>query len=130
MSTKKYVSLSKLSVFLNNLRNTFAALSHRHTVSDISDYTVDETLSPTSTNPVQNKILNAEFDAIAESFTVLEATIDEMAVSNLPEVSENDNGKVLMVIDGSWKAAEAQSNNLFFETESETINIGSLQITT
>lgn len=108
MSTKKYVSISKLSLFLNNLRNTFAALSHSHTISDISDFAVDDTLSSTSTNPVQNKILNAEFDAIAESFTVLEASIDDIAKnvdnSNLPEISDNDNGKVLRVVDGEWKA--------------------------
>lgn len=107
MSTKKYVSLSKLSIFLNKLRDTFAAISHSHTVSDISDFTVDDTLSSESTNPVQNKVLNAEFDAISESFTVLEATIDKMADdidgSNLPEVSTDDNGKVLMVVDGNWK---------------------------
>lgn len=107
MSTKKYVSISKLSVFLNNLRNTFAPLLHGHKISDISDFAVDDTLSSTSTNPVQNNVINAEFEAIAESFTVLEATIDEIADnidgSNLPEVSADDNGKVLMVVDGSWK---------------------------
>lgn len=79
METKKYVSLGKLSIFLDKLKNTFAALSHKHNISDISDYAVDDKLSSTSNNPVQNKVLNAEFDAIAESFTVLEAAIDAKA---------------------------------------------------
>lgn len=126
MSTKKYVSLSRLSLFLENLRNTFAALSHSHTISDISDFTVDDALSSTSTNPVQNKILNAEFDAIAESFTVLEAAIDKMADdidgSNLPEVSENDNGKVLMVIDGGWKADDLPVYDGVYEVTPSTTN--------
>lgn len=79
MTTKKYVSLSKLSVFLENLKNTFATLGHNHSMSDISDFAVDDSLSSTSTNPVQNKVIDAEFDAIAESFAVLEAEIDKKA---------------------------------------------------
>ena len=37
MASKKYISLSKLSTFLDNLKNTFALLIHTHTVSDIAD---------------------------------------------------------------------------------------------
>lgn len=76
MTTKKYVSLSKLSVFLENLKNTFSVLGHKHSVSDISDFTVDDALSSTSVNPVQNKVIDAELDAISEAFTVLEAEVD------------------------------------------------------
>ena len=87
MAQKKYVSLSKLSTFLENLKDTFSTLSHKHTLSDITDYkavTVDSSLSPTSTNPVQNKILDAEFDAISEAMGALEAAIDDrVAVSEL-----------------------------------------------
>ena len=77
---KKYVSLSKLSTFLDNLKTTFASFSHQHTISDITDYTsitVDDALSDTSVNPVQNQVINAEFDAISEAYTVLEAAIDD-----------------------------------------------------
>lgn len=69
---KKYVSLSKLSTFLDNLKNTFAALGHKHTINDLTDYTVDSTLSSESTNPVQNKVLDAEFDSIATTMNALE----------------------------------------------------------
>lgn len=79
MAQKKYVSLSKLSTFLENLRSTFASLSHKHTISDISDYTVDTTLSSTSTNPVQNKVIDAEFDAMVEAMGALETAIDGKA---------------------------------------------------
>ena len=71
---------------------------------------MDDELSSTSSNPVQNKILNAEFDAIANSFTVLEAEMDGIVNKidslNIPEVSESDNGKIMMVVDGEWKANE------------------------
>lgn len=79
MAQKKYVSLSKLSTFLENLKSTFASLSHKHTISDISDYTVDTTLSSTSTNPVQNKVIDAEFDAMVEAMGALETAIDGKA---------------------------------------------------
>lgn len=79
MANKKYVSLSKLSTFLDNLKNTFASLAHTHKLSDITDYTVDSTLSSTSTNPVQNKIINAEFDAVSQAMGALDLAIDGKA---------------------------------------------------
>ena len=81
MSTKKYVSLSKLSTFLDKLKTTFASVSHTHQLKDISDYTVDTALSDTSTNPVQNKVLNEEFDSIAAAMNALEAAVDGKASS-------------------------------------------------
>lgn len=74
--SKKYISLSRLSNFLDNLSGKFAALAHRHTLSDISDYTVDTELSSTSTNPVANNTLNTEFEAIANAMGALETAID------------------------------------------------------
>ena len=37
MAQKKYVSLSKLSAFLDNLKKIFAKVEHSHTVSDVTD---------------------------------------------------------------------------------------------
>lgn len=79
MSVKKYISLSKLETFLNNLKNTFALLIHEHTIKDISDYVVDSTLSSTSINPVQNKVLDAEFEEVASSMNALEQIVDTKA---------------------------------------------------
>lgn len=76
MSQKKYVSLSKLSTFLDNLYEKFASIGHKHTLSDITNYAVDSQLSSTSTNPVQNKILDAEFEAISVAMNALEDAID------------------------------------------------------
>lgn len=73
---KKYVSLSKLSTFLDNLKGTFASLSHKHTMSDITNLTIDTALSPTSNNPVSNKVIDAEFEAISEAMGALDLAID------------------------------------------------------
>lgn len=79
MATKKYVSLSKLADFLDNLKAVFAFKAHEHTTSDISDYVVDDELSPESSNPVQNKVIDAEFNAIGDAMGALELAIDGKA---------------------------------------------------
>ena len=79
MSQKKYVSLSKLSTFLDNLKDTFAQSIHKHKISDITDYTVDSSLSSTSSNPVQNKVLDAEFEAVSDALGALDLAIDNKA---------------------------------------------------
>lgn len=76
---KKYISLSKLSKFLDSLKETFAPLFHKHTISDITDFTIDKELSSTSTNPVQNKVINDELEAISEAFAVYESALDDKA---------------------------------------------------
>lgn len=75
-NNKKYVSPSKLSVFLDNLKNIFSPLGHKHTLAEIENFVVDSELSSTSTNPVQNATLDAEFEAIEKSFEALELAID------------------------------------------------------
>lgn len=78
-NTKKYISLSKLSTFLDNLKESFASITHTHTISEISDYEVDLELSPDSNNPVANKTLDAEFEAIGTAMAALESAIDDKA---------------------------------------------------
>lgn len=75
--TKKYAGLEALQTFLDGCKTLFATITHKHTLSDISDYTVDSELSSTSTNPVQNKVLDEEFEAISQAMATLEASIDE-----------------------------------------------------
>lgn len=77
MSQKKYASLSTLQTFLDNLKTTFSHLGHKHTISDVTDYVVDDALSSTSVNPVQNKVLNTEFDGISHAMQALELALDD-----------------------------------------------------
>lgn len=80
-NSKKYVSLTRLQTFLDNLKTTFSSIGHKHKTSDLTDYTVDSSLSSTSANPVQNKVLDAEFEAIATGMNALETAIDGKADS-------------------------------------------------
>ena len=80
-NNKKYVSLARLSNFLDNIKARYALIGHKHTIKDITDYVVDSELNPNSSNPVQNKVLNTEFDAISQAMQVLDAAIDDKADS-------------------------------------------------
>lgn len=92
--SKKYVSLTRLSDFLDNIKEKYSQIGHRHKVSDLTDYTpmsVDSSLSSTSTNPVQNKVIDAEFEAMATAMGALELAIDGKADSKHSHtISESD----------------------------------------
>lgn len=98
---KKYVSLSKLGVFLDNLKNLFALKDHKHAI--------DTELSETSENPVQNKVINEEFDAIAEGMGALEMLIDGLTDGTTP-VSKAEAATT------ATKATQDASGNVITET--------------
>ena len=60
----------------------FAPLTHKHSILDLTDYTIDSELSETSNNPVINKVVNAEFEAIGDAMGSLELAIDGKADIN------------------------------------------------
>lgn len=76
MSQKKYISLSSLETFLKKLPEKFSPLEHKHKLEDIKDYQIDNALSDSSENPVQNKIINEEFEAVSDAMGALELAID------------------------------------------------------
>lgn len=78
-NNKKYISLARLSNFLDNIKEKYSQIGHKHTISDLTDYVVDTELSSTSTNPVQNKVLDSEFDAVSNAMNALEFAIDGKA---------------------------------------------------
>lgn len=117
MSQKKYASLTTLQTFLENLRNTFAGLVHKHTISDITDYKVDEALSPTSTNPVANNVLDAEFDAISDALGALELAIDGKSDSSH---SHDDLYYTESEIDSKFSSYETKTDASAKLTEAKT----------
>lgn len=120
---KKYVSLSKLSTFLDNLKNLFATkdtvesistnvayinTTDNETITDTetssSSVTVDSYLSTTSTNPVQNKVITKEINELSQAIES-NAKIDVTAeVGQTIVVEEVDaNGKPT-----AWESADYQ----------------------
>ena len=49
---------------INNKPNSYPPEEHTHTISQITDYVIDDNLNLVSTNPVQNKIITAELNKI------------------------------------------------------------------
>jgi hypothetical protein len=56
---KNYVSLNRLQVFLDNLRNVFAEVSHTHTKDEIVDLNIQE---------IVDEVIERLPDAEGESF--------------------------------------------------------------
>ena len=55
MSSNKYISLSTLSTFLDNIKNKFAASAHTHTIADITDIE-DIGIATSDVEPAHNDV--------------------------------------------------------------------------
>ena len=64
MSQEQYNFLDELGLgrVIDYIKTKFASLSHSHKLSEITDYTVDSSMSSTSMNPVQNKVIKFALD--------------------------------------------------------------------
>lgn len=78
---KKYGGINAFQWFLSNLKIIFSEKGHTHTI--------DSALSSTSTNPVQNKVIDAEFDAVSTAMGILEAEIDKKSDTNHKHLLED-----------------------------------------
>ena len=64
--------------------------------------TIDSELSENSTNPVQNKVINEEFEAVATAMEVLESAIDKHTHAGYAASVENgDSAKSAAKLDNS-----------------------------
>lgn len=63
MATNKYVSLNKLSDFLDKLKDVFSPISHTHAQSDIAGLIVDDIVDNTS-NLVKNSAVNTAINTV------------------------------------------------------------------
>ena len=92
MADKKYLDYNGLARLLENLVSVFAPKTHNHTVSELSDYTVDTALSDTSTNPVTNQAIKSQFDAVDSKIDTLESSLSNgnVVVSEATHASTAD----------------------------------------
>lgn len=75
MAEKKYISLSKLTLFFSELQKIFSPLAHKHKISDISDYSIDTEMSSTSNNPIANKTVTEAINKVSTRYTQKEVTL-------------------------------------------------------
>jgi len=74
----KILDLLGLEEFFDNLKNFFSKIGHKHKIADLEDYTVDSSFSATSTNPVQNKVINEVLLAFANDVEKTETDISAL----------------------------------------------------
>ena len=104
--TKKFAGLESLQAFLDGCKTLFASITHKHTISDIEDYNVDTELSSTSENPVQNKVISAELNVIADTVEALENVVDNK--------SDADHTHTIESIDGLQEAVNSAADAKFY----------------
>ena len=63
MSTNKYVSLNRLSDFLDKLKDVFSLKTHGHTLSEIEDLIIDNEVAASS-NLVKNSAVNSAIESV------------------------------------------------------------------
>ena len=69
--------------------------------------TVDSELNGSSTNPIQNSAVAYAISNIQSRLTQGENAIEYLSDKTLPDVSANENGKILQVVGGAWATADA-----------------------
>lgn len=92
MAQKKYLSLDGVSTFLTNLKSLFATKgevdsleSKVNTKADANHtHAIDSALSTTSTNPVQNKVIKTQLDAVDDSIDLINTNLDKKMNKNSP----------------------------------------------
>ena len=120
---KKYLSLERLKEYDALIKTEIDEKI------DASKIIVDSELSSSSTNPVQNKVIDAEFDAIATAMDVLEQAIDDKI--NISDIIDNletsEAGKVLSAKQGKalMTLIEALQGDVSTHTSNEDIHITS-----
>lgn len=91
MSIKQYVDLSALSVFLDNLKNIFAKVSHTHTHSEITDLSnlklATEEYVDSSIKAVSDSFINE--DDLGSYFFIVE-TVKEGGTYHLSGITFNE----------------------------------------
>ena len=151
MAEKKYVGTEALARLIAQLKAGFAPINHthdsipehEHVLEDIIDYAVDDIMSDTSTNPVQNNVICS---ALSSNFDALKAYTDEEVAkitsgttvikeaeqawtanrannaTNANHAEEADNAKHAETADSATKATQDASGNVItshYETKAD-----------
>lgn len=121
MAIQKFLNLEGLSVFLDNLRSTFSPSKHTHTKSEITDLTVDSSLSVTSTNPVQNSTVTAALDTkVPTTRTINGKALSSNIVLSPADVGADTTGTASSVVSQHNVATEAHNDIRLLVSELST----------
>lgn len=118
MQTRKYVSLSKLETFYDNLKKVFANKTHNHNKSEISDLIIDTSVSDVSENLVQNKAVGSAINDLKTYVEDLYIKLNTNTVLGFYCIED-----VTIVINGKPTVYPANSNVEIKFIEGDTFEI-------
>lgn len=103
-----------LKLWVTNNLKTKANISHNHTISDFTDYIVDTELSGTSTNPVQNKVIDDAINKAKEDASNKDAVVLYEAQKSAKDYTDSV---------AAGKADSVHTHNDIYYTKSEIDNL-------
>lgn len=90
INEKKFLNVDGLIRLVANIIDSFAPKVHGHNISEITDYVVDNELSSSSSNPVENKTIKSKFDEIdADMSNILFKTPQDLTLEEVNQVRIN-----------------------------------------
>lgn len=100
-----------LSHFLSKLTGVFSAIGHTHTKSEITDYVVDSAMSSTSTNPVQNKVVNTALNGkVPTSRTINGKALSANITLSASDVGADASGTATTKADAALASAKSYTD--------------------
>ena len=100
-STKKVILTLKngqtVEFSVADLVSGLAPENHTHTLSDVTDYTVDSALSSTSENPVQNKVIYAAIGSVKNGGALTDAASIDVPNNSVSTLSTTQSALALNV---------------------------------
>lgn len=88
MAKEKLTTLENLNYFLSWISRKFSAIGHKHTKNEITDLVVDSALSSSSSNPIENKAVQAAVQKLEDE----KANRDELGVFYVSVTGDEETG--------------------------------------
>lgn len=96
MASDEYSALTSAIAYVDTLKRDLEDI--------INNSVIDDKLDPNSTHAVQNKVVAKEIENIKFNYSNLSTGVSALSKRTPPVVTNNDNGKLLQVVDGVWEA--------------------------
>lgn len=112
----KLTTLENLTQFLTWIRKQFAAITHSHKLSDITDYTVDSELSAESANPIENQAVSAAIASVTDEISALETNVNKLDTEKADRIVATSEADGLMSSADKSKLDGLASSEILYAT--------------
>lgn len=112
----KLTTLENLTQFLTWIRKQFAAITHSHKLSDITDYTVDSELSAESANPIENQAVSVAIASVTDEISALETSVNKLDTEKADRIVATSEADGLMSSADKSKLDGLASSEILYTT--------------